>query len=47
LYNSLPLTKCGYAPENVSTASYQDMQKYYPPEKEAEYGVVGIEIEKL
>lgn len=47
LYNSLPLTKCGYTPENVSIASYKDMQKYYSPEKEAEYGVVGIEITKL
>lgn len=45
LYRSLPLDKCGYLPRELETASPKDMQAYYSPEKQAQYGVVGIEIE--
>ena len=44
LYNNLPLNKCGYNESNIDTASYKDMEKYYPVEKQNQYGVVGIEI---
>lgn len=44
LYAALPLDKCGYLPEEIPTASPADMSVYYPAEKQARYGVVGIEI---
>ena len=44
LYQSLPLDKCGYLPEEVSTAAAKDMDAYYSLEKQKCYGVVGIEI---
>ena len=47
LYKSLPLDKCGYLPEELPTASYKDMEEYYSAEKQANYGVVGIEIELI
>jgi len=31
LYKSLPLTECGYTPENISDASPKDMKKFYTP----------------
>jgi len=44
LYRALPLEKCGYLPQELATASPEDMALYYPAEKQAQYGVVGIEI---
>ncbi len=44
LYNSLPLSQCGYTEEDISTAHFSDMEQYYSPEEQAKYGVVGIEI---
>ncbi len=44
LYRALPLLKCGYTPDTVATADPRDMDAYYPPESQAIYGVVGIEI---
>lgn len=44
LYKSLPLTECGYKEENISRADPADMEKYYSKEKQAEYGVLGIEL---
>lgn len=44
LYAALPLDKCGYLPEEVAIASPADMNVYYSAEKQACYGVVGIEI---
>lgn len=44
LYAALPLDKCGYLPEEMLTASPEDMNVYYSAEKQAKYGVVGIEI---
>ena len=44
LYNNLPLDKCGYNKSNISKANPKDMEKYYPKEKQSQYGVVGIEI---
>lgn len=44
LYETLPLGKCGYAPDEVKTASAEDMNEYYSFEEQKEYGVVGIEF---
>ena len=44
LYAALPLEKCGYLPEEIATASPADMNVYYSAERQAQYGVVGIEI---
>lgn len=44
LYGVLPLDKCGYLPEEIPSASYKDMEAYYPAEKQKQYGVVGIEV---
>jgi ASC-1-like (ASCH) protein len=41
------LDQCGYLPEELALARPEDMDIYYPPEKQAQYGVVGIEIELL
>ena len=47
LYATLPLEKCGYLPEEMATASPADMNVYYSAERQAQYGVVGIEIALL
>ena len=44
LYKHLPLLKCGYTEENISDASYRDMDLYYSKEKQDSFGVIGIEI---
>ena len=44
LYAALPLTACGYAPEALAAASPRDMDKYYAPEEQKKWGVVGIEL---
>ena len=44
LYKSLPLLKCGYTEDNVCFANPDDMNVYYPPDKQMKYGVIGIEI---
>jgi len=45
LYASLPLDKCGYNDETIKSASWHDMEQYYPLEIQKHYGVVGIEFE--
>ena len=47
LYAKLPLLKCGYTDETVSSASPNDMLNYYSREQQGKYGVVGIEIELI
>lgn len=47
LYESLPLLKCGYTPEDVNSAHPDDMLTYYSKEKQAQYGVVGIELKRI
>lgn len=47
LYAALPLDRCGYLPEELADASPADMNVYYSAEKQAAYGVVGIEIALL
>ena len=46
LYAALPLVKCGYAPNELVTASPDDMLEYYSKVQIENYGVVGIEIER-
>ena len=45
LYSTLPLKDIGYGEGEFSTASPKDMDKYYTPEEQAHYGVVGLRIE--
>ena len=47
LYKSLPLELCGYLPNELISASPKDMEEYYTPALQAQYGVVGIEIEVI
>ncbi len=47
LYYALPLEKCGYAPEEVKTATPEDMKKYYSEDAVSKWGTLGIEIEFL
>ena len=47
LYAALPMDRCGYLPHELAYARPEDMDLYYPPEKQAQYGVVGIAIEKI
>lgn len=44
LYKVLPLLKCGYTAEDIDKAKPSDMEAYYSPEKQKQYGVVGIEL---
>lgn len=44
LYDNLPLLKCGYTEDDISTAKPEDMDVYYSKEQQEKYGVVGIEI---
>ena len=46
LYAALPLTSCGYTPEEVATASPADMERYYSLAEQERYGVLGIEIRR-
>ena len=47
LYQALPLEQCGYRPEELANANPKDMDIYYSPARQAQYGVVGIEIELI
>ena len=47
LYAMLPLSKCGYSPEEIPTASPADMEKYYPIAEQKKYGVLAIQIEPV
>jgi len=44
LYAALPLDKCGYTEENIESASPDDMNIYYSPEEQSNFGVVAIEL---
>lgn len=45
LYAVLDLRACGYAPGEA--ADPRDMEAYYPPQRQDQYGVVGIELENI
>lgn len=43
-YRSLPLLRCGYTEKTVADAKASDMDRYYSPEQQRAFGVVGIEL---
>ena len=45
LYEALPLLKCGYTLDTEMRATHKDMERYYSVDRQAKYGVVGIEIQ--
>ena len=45
LYANLPLDQCGYDEETIKTASWHDMEQYYPLDIQKQFGVLGIEFE--
>lgn len=47
LYAALPLTECGYTEASAQTADPRDMEAYYPPEKQVQYGVLAIGVERI
>lgn len=47
LYRSLPLGSCGYTGETLPGAGPADMERYYSPEDQKRYGVLGIELEVI
>ena len=47
LYRALPLTACGYTEAEAGIASPRDMDRYYSPEAQQKWGVVGIELSLL
>ena len=47
LYLSLPLLECGYTEQNISSASYLDMERYYSADEQKKFKVVGIKIELI
>lgn len=47
LYKSLPLLQCGYTHQDVAAARPEDMDVYYSKERQAKYGVLGIEIKLI
>ena len=47
LYSRFPLTAIGYAEEDVTTASPDDMDAYYSKEEQEKYGVLGIELQVI
>ena len=46
LYEKLPLLKCGYTEQDISTAKPEDMEFYYSKDTQEQYGGLGFEIIK-
>ena len=47
LYRALPISACGYLPDELKDASAKDMQSYYSREQQEKYGVIAIEVKLL
>ena len=47
LYKALPLEKCGYSKDDLKSAHYTDMEKYYTKSQIKKYGALGIELSKI
>ena len=47
MYKVLPLEKCGYSKDDLKTAHYTDMEKYYTKSQIKKYGALGIELSKI
>ena len=47
LYQNLPLLKCGYTEDDISSAKSSDMDFYYSKKQQNKYGVLGIELKVI
>ncbi len=47
LYKGLNLLKCGYTIDNIAQAKPEDMDSIYSPERQIQYGALGIEIQLI
>lgn len=47
LYRALPLEDLGYSADEVPTASPKDMEEFYSPKEQAQYGVVGFRLDLM
>lgn len=47
LYENLSLLACGYTEDELPDAKPEDMDVYYSPEKQTQYGVLGIELKVI
>ena len=47
LYKALPLEKCGYSKDDLKTAHYTDMEKYYTKSQIKKHGALGIELQNI
>lgn len=47
LYRALPLQDLGYSADEMASASPKDMDQFYSPEEQAQYGVVGFRLDIL
>lgn len=47
LYRALPLQDLGYSADELASASPKDMNQFYSPEEQAQYGVVGFRLNLL
>ncbi len=47
LYRALPLEVLGYSADEAAMASPKDMEQFYSPEEQAQYGVVGFRLDLI
>lgn len=47
LYRALPLEYLGYNADEVDMASPKDMEQFYSPKEQAQYGVVGFRLDMI
>ena len=47
LYRAFPLEELGYSADEAVMASPKDMEQFYSPEEQAQYGVVGFRLDLL
>lgn len=47
LYKALPLEKCGYSKNDLKSAHYTDMEKYYTKSQIKKYGALGIALQNI
>lgn len=47
LYRALPLQDLGYSVDELASASPKDMNQFYSPEEQVQYGVVGFRLDLL
>lgn len=47
LFERLPLSDCGFSPEDDADSAVKSMRDYYSAKQEQTYGVLGIELSVL